>query len=257
MGDVMSDPLARATRALRDKYDATARDEGDPATRDRVIERAVRDGRERRIGRLVLLPIAATFVLFATWAAATGRLPTFLGGKAPNEPTLPVATSAATTAPTPRASGLVADEREPAPSATEIPAATEIPTPQASVAIVHERAAPSSSGARVPSAPSVAAAASHEPHVPSPEDELYAAAHSAHFEQRDFGRALAAWDAYLAKAPAGRFAPEARYNRALCLARLGRTVEAKAALAPFASGAMGGYRRDEASKLLERLGDGN
>ena len=254
MGDVMSDPLARATRALRDKYDATARDEGDPATRDRVIERAVRDGRERRIGRLVLLPIAATFVLFATWAAATGRLPTFLGGKAPNEPTLPVATAAttaATTAPSPRASALVADEREPAPAATEITA------PRASVAIVHERAAPSASGARVPSAPSVAAAASHEPHVPSPEDELYAAAHSAHFGERDFGRALAAWDAYLAKAPAGRFAPEARYNRALCLARLGRTVEAKAALAPFASGAMGGYRRDEASKLLERLGDGN
>jgi len=48
--------------------------------------------------------------------------------------------------------------------------------------------------------------------------------------------ALAAWDAYLAAEPQGRFAIEARYNRALVLARLGRYRDAHAALVPFARG---------------------
>jgi len=68
-------------------------------------------------------------------------------------------------------------------------------------------------------------------------------------------RALTAWDAYLAAAPRGQLAPEARYNRALSLVRLGRIAEARAALAPFANGPAGGYRRAEAAALLERLSD--
>ena len=50
------------------------------------------------------------------------------------------------------------------------------------------------------------------------------------------------------------FAPEARYNRALSLVRLGRTQEARSALEPFANGAYGGYRKDEAKALLDRIG---
>jgi hypothetical protein len=65
---------------------------------------------------------------------------------------------------------------------------------------------------------------------------------------------LAAWDAYLAAAPNGAFAPEAHYNRALSLIRLGRNAEAKSALAPFASGAYGGYRQAEARALLAHIG---
>lgn len=80
-------------------------------------------------------------------------------------------------------------------------------------------------------------------------------AHQAHFVDHDFGAALRAWDAYLGAAPAGRFAPEARYNRALCLVRLGRKGEAESALRPFADGAYGGYRRDEAKALIEALGE--
>jgi len=63
----------------------------------------------------------------------------------------------------------------------------------------------------------------------------------------------AAWDAYLASYPAGVFAPEAAYNRALCLARLGKTAKATAALRPFARGRFGAYRRDEAALLLDWL----
>jgi hypothetical protein len=83
----------------------------------------------------------------------------------------------------------------------------------------------------------------------------YIAAHRAHFVELDFSRALAAWDAYLVQAPDGRFAPEARYNRALCLARLGRHREASAALAPFAEAPAGSYRQEQASALRAALTD--
>ncbi|MBX3223183.1 MAG: hypothetical protein KF795_21910, partial [Labilithrix sp.] len=89
--------------------------------------------------------------------------------------------------------------------------------------------------------------------APDPHAALFAEAHRLHFTERDPARALAAWDRYLAAAPDGRFAPEARYNRALALVRLGRLVEAKPELRAFASGAYGDYRRDEAKALLDAL----
>ncbi len=92
------------------------------------------------------------------------------------------------------------------------------------------------------------------PEAPAPTEALYRAAHEAHFRGGDPAKALAAWDAYLAAEGSGRFAIEARYNRALVLARLGRYAEARAALAPFAAGEIeNGYRRDEAKKLVERI----
>jgi hypothetical protein len=107
--------------------------------------------------------------------------------------------------------------------------------------------------APAPSPRRSALAPSSEPNDPAL--ILYRAAHTAHFVDHDPARALAGWDAYLAAAPSGPFAPEARYNRALSLVRLGRNAEARTALAPFASGTYGGYRKDEANALLERLGD--
>jgi hypothetical protein len=87
-----------------------------------------------------------------------------------------------------------------------------------------------------------------------PVEVLYRRAHDLHFHGGDPAVALAAWDAYLAAEPAGRFSVEARYNRALLLIRLGRFAEARAALAPFARGAIaGGYRQTEAEQLIERL----
>jgi hypothetical protein len=47
---------------------------------------------------------------------------------------------------------------------------------------------------------------------------------------------------------------EARYNRAIALARAGRKREAIVALGPFAAGEYGGYRRDEARQWLDSLG---
>jgi hypothetical protein len=82
---------------------------------------------------------------------------------------------------------------------------------------------------------------------------IYKYAHRAHFVEHDYASALAGWDRYLALAPRGTFALEARYNRAIALYRLGRREAALEALRPFADGAYGAYRRDEARELLEKL----
>lgn len=91
--------------------------------------------------------------------------------------------------------------------------------------------------------------------VSQPIEVLYRCAHQLHFHGGDPAMTLAAWDAYLAAEPDGRFAVEARYNRALLLVRLGRYSEARVALVPFARGEMApaGYRQTEAEQLVERL----
>ena len=86
-----------------------------------------------------------------------------------------------------------------------------------------------------------------------PETRAYAAAHRTHFVDDAPLRALAAWNAYLAAFPRGVFAPEAAYNRAVCLVRLGRRQAAARALRPFADGTASGYRREEARALLAGL----
>lgn len=92
-------------------------------------------------------------------------------------------------------------------------------------------------------------------HAPTatPVDALYRRAHELHFRGDDTAAALAAWDAYLGAEPAGRFAIEARYNRALLWIRMGRYRDAHAALLPFARGEVSGYRQEEAATLVARL----
>jgi TolA-binding protein len=89
----------------------------------------------------------------------------------------------------------------------------------------------------------------------SPDLALYREAHRLHFKAQEHARALAGWEAYLARFPAGMFAAEARYNRAICLVRLGRRADAIQALEPFAAGQVaGGYRQRDARKLMDALG---
>lgn len=92
--------------------------------------------------------------------------------------------------------------------------------------------------------------------APAPSEDLarYREAHRAHFGARDFAAALRGWEQYLSEYPRGTFAVEARYNRAICLIRLTRKAEARAALLPFARGEVArGYRQLDAKKLLEAL----
>ncbi len=105
---------------------------------------------------------------------------------------------------------------------------------------------PTSAPVGAPSAETVAPA-------PDPELAAFRRAHEAHFGGGEPLAVLALWDDYLSRFAAGRLAPEARWNRAVLLVRLGRTSEARAALAPFAAGAESGYRQREAEELMRTL----
>ncbi|HEX6766418.1 MAG TPA: hypothetical protein VF103_13090 [Polyangiaceae bacterium] len=235
----MSDLLDEATRALREEG------KGDDAahrfTRARVMASLHQGTVKRRTRLALLLPIAATFVATSAWGVSSGRarvwideIKTTLGFEKKAEE--------ATPAPKPtERKPLVRREAKP-PQPTE-PAAPEAPEP-----IPPEVAEPPAAAA--PAVPLPSASASERLDA---ELELYRAAHRSHFTERNPAAALSAWDAYLAKAPSGRFALEARYNRALCLVRLDRKAEARAALEPFARGAFGAYRKREAGELLEAL----
>lgn len=104
-------------------------------------------------------------------------------------------------------------------------------------------------------APLAPAAVEPAPALAADAPDLYRAAHQIHFHDNEPTRALAAWDAYLASQPSGRFAVEARYNRAMSLIRLRRYRDALTALEPFARGDVlpAGYRQSEAQRLSERL----
>jgi hypothetical protein len=98
----------------------------------------------------------------------------------------------------------------------------------------------------IPPAVAPADGVPREPAAPDAEAAAYGRAHRAHFGGGPRARALAA---------RGAFVPEARFNRALCLVRLGRIADAEGALRPFSEGRFGGYRRAEADRLLAWLGE--
>jgi len=233
------DLLSEATRALRETEPVSEFDAR--ATRARVMT-GLHQTRVRRRTRLAfLLPIAASFVAVSAWGAASGKARSVLDslerlvGVTVGASSNPQMTSKRlTAAPMAAAPGREQVMLAPSPAAEPAPA-----TPVAARAAVPARATASASAGRTERT--------------DPAFALYRVAHTAHFVDHDPARALAGWDAYLRNAPNGQFAPEARYNRALSLVRLGRNQEAKSALEPFANGAYGGYREAEAGALLERL----
>jgi len=235
------DLLKAATRALQEE---NADDGGDGRfTRARVMA-SLHQGKVKRRTRLAfILPIAACLAAGTAWGAATGRLPAMF--HAISEA---VSYRSKPPAPKPSAAG-TAPSQKPAQVAEDVPpppalAETPPPAPETKPGIA--RAEPSSS------APKPTPALSSSAAFQDADGDLYRLAHEAHFDAHDYGRALVGWDAYLKAAPNGRFATEARYNRAICLLRLGRDAEARQALEPFASGKMG-YRQTEARQLLDEL----
>jgi hypothetical protein len=233
------DILEQATRALREETDAKA-NESARFTRSRVLASVHKTDRRRRSVVAFLLPIAAVLVGSTAFAASGGnwkRVAQVMGFvdppatvAPPPEPPAPI-TRAARPRPTPA----VVPEPQPAPEPTPEPT----PEPAKPVVALKTKA----------SAPPAVAA-----DLSDPEIALYKKAHQLHFEGGSPGAALAAWEAYLAKSPRGRFAVEASYNRAIALTRLGRTGEARAALEPFANGRYGNYRKESANALLQALG---
>ncbi|HEY0191634.1 MAG TPA: hypothetical protein VGC42_10980 [Kofleriaceae bacterium] len=131
----------------------------------------------------------------------------------------------------------------PVPETPAIAAPVIAPVPEAPVA------------APVPVVPARVAPPRPRPVAPPQDEALYRRAHELHFHGGDPAAAVAAWDAYLAAEPSGRFAVDARYDRALMLIRLRRYAEARAALAAFAAGEVepAGYHQADAEQLLARL----
>lgn len=267
------DDFERAIAALREQGD-------NPAPQARLTkERVLRElrPRARRRRAVWFIPLAA-LLAGSTVLAATGRLPDVyhaaaraLGIEAP-APSPPAAHPAASKASTPAKPAATEAPPQVAPAPTEAPA-QEMPSPNAT-ATAADSAPPSSSATattrrrgskpepkEAPSPPAAASVeSSPEPSMSAtasaeedPALALYRHARQLHFAEQKPEAALAAWNAYLAADPHGPLAVDARYERALCLVRLGRKPEARAALEPFATGKYGSYRQDEARALLDAL----
>jgi TolA-binding protein len=238
------DLLKEATQALRAQ---NAEDDGDGRfTRARVMA-SLHQGKVKRRTRLAfVLPIAACLAAGTAWGAATGRLPAMFHAisAAVSLSHAPVS-SKNDVASKPSAAKAVAAapvvDVEPAVARTEAAVVVREPDAKGELA----KTEPAAPAKPTPSGSSSGA-------FQDTDGDLYHLAHEAHFVAHDYARALSGWDAYLRAAPRGRLATEARYNRAICLLRLGRDAEARQALEPFASGKLG-YRQVEARELLDEL----
>ncbi len=243
------DSLTPFLRALREEGDSSATDSA-RFTRARVMSSLHRTQRRRGLRVAFLLPIAAVLVGSTALAAAGGgvseswRQVQVVLGLAPATSPSPLTRPAARGAGYARAARALA-----APPARTVPAAAPPPAESPAAEPAPQPAKPMPHASVAAPAPSASAA----PAASDPSHELYRTAHRLHFSGGDRAAALEAWDAYLRAAPNGRFAMEARYNRALCLVQLGRRSEARAALEPFAEGRFGGYRKSEAQSLLDAL----
>ena len=288
--DEQDDELERAVRALRQEGDAPAPQAR--LTRERILVELRPARRARRwvwaiplaallggstvlaaTGRLpeVLSSVAHAFGLTPPESEATRtdphaartNVPVAPTSTAPSEdvaPSVPALSPAASdgsatpapestvAAPAEHPEAVAARKSEGAPdthpSGAEDPAAASsrtqaIARPVASTQAPSEKPTPAPSTQPAPEGPDALA--------------LYRAAHRLHFVEQNPAAALVAWDAYPANDPGGPLAIDARYDRALCLLRLGRRDEARRALQPFAEGKYGAYRQSDAKALLDAL----
>jgi hypothetical protein len=255
MKDEPDDILRAATRALREETASP----GNAArfTRLRVMSSLRESEVRRRTQTVLLLPFAACLAVASAWGMAVGTItemreafvrtlgvntPPPRSADPPEKRRVPRAVKPPVVAPPIVSAPVVAPPAETEPSPPPPPTAEAPVTPppiDAPKGLDNPLTRPARARAE----------------AADPAHELYRAAHNAHFVSNDWSRALSAWDAYLRAAPRGRLAPEARYNRALCLVRLGRTAQAREALEPFAQAKAGSYRQREASELLGVLAE--
>jgi TolA-binding protein len=226
------DRLALGVRALRELTDQPA---DGRASRARVLVRAAwraQHRRKLRIAGLIVLsvlavPSASAGFLYAwkTWTAQTTR----------PSPTPVPRRHTPTTAPLPT---LVVPSTVPATEIEGAPASTHVPVAHAEARARTEEQRRSRQRGK-----------DH-----ASEFILYEKAHRLHFHEGQSAGALRLWDAYIEQFPTGRFLPEARFNRAVCLVRLGALERARAALEQIIAERAANYSTEQAHGLLARLG---
>lgn len=250
----MSDAYRDLVESLRTSVVQPA--DGGEATRQRILRDLPRVKRPVRRTRTWLL-LAAAFLVstaFALYIASPAA-------RDAERRTEPASSRVAPDLPKPQPVTAVADAsapssewqpeaavREHSVSPTRVPARAARP-PRRATPAVKAPAPPLETSRSTPPTQDAGASSSV---LPEQRRMLYIEAHRQHFRGSP-EQALAAWDAFLATAPAGQVLLEARYNRAVTLLRLGRRSEAAAALAAFARGEHGGFRQREAQQLLEQL----
>lgn len=249
------DLLQRAANVVRERYDGESQLAA--GSELRVTSAFARRTRSTRRAPLVAIPLLAALLGSAAWAVGSAKLRDVLAlGSPATAVSVPSAHKAAAhaagsppLAPTPEMPHASTEPTTVALPSTQASSAAPVRSLVASVRAVQR--APAISNA--PAAPAQPAESATSAPPESEISALYRAAHRAQFSGGDPVQALALWDRYLGAAPNGALSPEARYNRAITLARLGRKAEAARALEPFARGDYGGYRRAEAASLLQVL----
>jgi hypothetical protein len=231
------DLLERAARTVRERYDGQS--EHAARTEDRLLAALRRPARRHSRLSLIAIPLVAAVLASAAWGTVGKELRAWLQTSSTEEQTVSVRSSSQIVAPKRHISAQLPSAPLPDPPTpvAPLPAAPSAPPTQRATTIA--KVAPPSHSAAVPSESEI--------------DDLYRTAHRAQFFGADPARAVVLWDRYLAAAPNGSLSPDARYNRAIALVRLGRKAEAATALEPFARGEYGGYRKTEATSLLEGL----
>lgn len=265
----MSERLERAFRSLREIED------GHNPRADETLARVLGDlraiqGRRSRSNVTRMWLLAAAILAFSSVAAARSgslhRVLRALSFADRHEPRIPspssVQPATSVLAPLPSAAPIASaatDSVQPAPPATppQEPAAPQLVT----AAAPHRQPRPWTAAPQKPVARAEAFATDRTPVTSKApagrsvvsDDETFEHANDLHFAGADPAAALDSWNDYLRRFPGGRFVPEARYNRAIDLLKLGRSAEARDALQPFADGVYESYRRDEARAILRSM----
>jgi TolA-binding protein len=285
------DVVQEAARALREAHGGAKLGAG--FTRGRIMQTLHERRRRRISLRVTLGPLLAVLVAGTAWAQVTGQLPELwqqaveflVPVNAPTTTLLAVPQPAAVSSSTRGAhggaaseSGSSSQEAEPAPLAEEISEASTAelgvvePVPPVEAAVSQRAPRPhvsrsaTASSTAASSAPTTSASTtSTVPTLPAedaptsaelakdPELALFREGHELHFRGGSPAQAIAAYLRYLERYPQGRFVPEARYNMAIDWLKQGEHQRAKVLLAAFARGDYGGYRQEEARKLLATL----
>lgn len=249
--DALEARIDAAARAMRS--DTTGRSSTAANTRARILS-SQRAGAQRASWTMAAAAAVLLCVGVPTaWAWSTGRLSRWIEaatGGAPDHDAIAERRSVTQPAPQPELPEAPIEVPHPQPAPIEQGGMEPSPAVVPSIAAPQPNVGEDVTGERAPSDVARPPRRAIDPR----EERAYQTAHGLHFDARDPSGALGAWDQYLAEYPRGRYALEARYNRALCFVRLGRRDEAREALAPFAAGDHGAYRTREAAQLLQALG---